>query len=714
MCLCVCVAIGVPPSFGDPANGTVIRAVILRDMVPSSYLDPRTGHPMGLGVDVFNAIAAQKGYRVEYTAVDDWGQIDEALQTGKADVCPVLTETEARKTTLHFCPPTETFGLSVCIRANNPEIRDAADLVGRQVGVIRQSQAEMFLADRKDLTLVRFASFQNALFELLAGHIDAYVGPDIVVTKLTRDAGLDESIRILTPPLKGIKRAIAFRRERADLIANVAPLVASFVGSPEYQEIFTRWTGRPQPYWTPMRVGGLVGAVLLLSVGGMAFWHNRSLRAVNRVLHQSLVDLEKSYQRERESEERYREIFNASHEAIVIIDAETQTFDDVNSQFCAMIGRPREDALRLTIGEFSAPGSQYTQDRATAIIRRAIEAGPQVTEWCCRNAEGRLFWVEASITRIAWGGKTKALVVARNITERRQLQERLIQSEKMLSVGGLAAGMAHEINNPLAAMIQTADVITNRLKRDLPANDAAAAEAQVSLPALRRYMEIRGIYTMLQTIHDSGRRAAVIVENMLSFARHPDNAFSGHNVAQILDQTLELARTDYDLKKQYDFRSIEIAREYTDDLPLVPCETSKLQQVFFNILKNGAEAMHGTGTSAVGMPKRPPRFVLRITNDTAARMVQIEIGDNGPGMNEATRRRVFEPFFTTKPVGTGTGLGLSISYFIITETLGGTLTVQSEPGQGTRFTIRLPLERTADQVAGKPNAVSPNHALPQK
>jgi signal transduction histidine kinase len=139
------------------------------------------------------------------------------------------------------------------------------------------------------------------------------------------------------------------------------------------------------------------------------------------------------------------------------------------------------------------------------------------------------------------------------------------------------------------------------------------------------------------------------------------------------------------LKKRYDFRQIEIVRDYAPDTPPVICQAGKMQQVFLKILRNGAEAMKGTQDAG-----RVPRFVLRVLPLGA--VVRVEIEDNGPGMDEATRRRVFEPFFTTKPSGIGTGLGLSVSYFIVIQDHRGALSVQSQPGAGTSFIIELPVE----------------------
>jgi len=162
-----------------------------------------------------------------------------------------------------------------------------------------------------------------------------------------------------------------------------------------------------------------------------------------------------------------------------------------------------------------------------------------------------------------------------------------------------------------------------------------------------------------------------------------------HDPAELLDRSIDLASSDYDLKKKYDFRQIRIIHEYEHDLPLIPCESGKIQQLFLNILRNGAEAMQAL------MKKdktKKPCFILRLMHEQDTGLIRIEINDNGTGMDAKTRKRVFEPFFTTKPTDCGTGLGLSVSYFIITENHRGRMSVESEPDQGTNFIIHLPVE----------------------
>jgi PAS domain S-box-containing protein len=302
------------------------------------------------------------------------------------------------------------------------------------------------------------------------------------------------------------------------------------------------------------------------------------------------------------------------------------------------------------------------------------------------SSEKGLNYEDVTIYPLVANGVEGAVIRIDDVTEKMKMEEMVIQSEKMLSVGGLAAGMAHEINNPLAGMIQTANVMENRLGGNLnmPANIKAAKEAGVSMENIRKFIELRGIPRMILAINESGKQIATIVENMLSFSRKSDVGASSHSLGELMDKSLELAGTDYDLKKHYDFKMIKIHKEYGAKIPLIVCESAKIQQVLLNILRNGAHAMHDGKTQA-------PSFILRIKYNKKRRMVCIEIEDNGPGMSEEIRKRIFEPFFTTKPVGLGTGLGLSVSYFIITQNHKGEMDVNSIPGGGAKFIIRLPI-----------------------
>jgi PAS domain S-box-containing protein len=317
-------------------------------------------------------------------------------------------------------------------------------------------------------------------------------------------------------------------------------------------------------------------------------------------------------------------------------------------------------------------------------MQQAIEQRqPMKTEHLITQVDKEPHFSDVMVYPLIANGVRGAVIRIDDVTARVRLEEMMVQTEKMLSVGGLAAGMAHEINNPLGAILQGCQNIVRRMSTDLPKNKEVADEKGIDLVKLHDYLEERGILQFIEDIRESGNRAAKIVADMLSFSRRSEMSFDHTDLHELLDISARLAGSDYDLKKKYDFKQVEIERDYDASLPEISCDKTEIEQVILNLLKNAAHAM------ADNPSQEPHHIILRTRKEED--YVRIEIVDNGPGMDEQTRKRIFEPFFTTKEVGLGTGLGLSVSYFIITEQHNGTMTVDSSPGKGARFIIRLPL-----------------------
>ncbi|SLM28315.1 putative Histidine kinase [Desulfamplus magnetovallimortis] len=283
-----------------------------------------------------------------------------------------------------------------------------------------------------------------------------------------------------------------------------------------------------------------------------------------------------------------------------------------------------------------------------------------------------------------------AVIRVDDVTERVKMDEIVIQSEKMLSMGGIAAGMAQEMNNPLAGIIQNIQVIRNRIQKKLPANESTAVECGISFDAMGNYLEKRGIFKMIDAVHQSGKKAACIVEDMLNFSRKSEGYVSDEEIVVLVDKSVKIALNDHMINSDTNssFTSIEINRNYQENLPRIPCQAGKIQQVILNILKNGIQAME-TKSYEDGDKKRFDITIRTAPND----MICILISDNGHGMSETISKKIFEPFFTTKK--NCTGLGLSIAYFIITEDHKGYLSVSSDQNKGTTFTIRLPMKKVS-------------------
>jgi two-component system NtrC family sensor kinase len=230
-------------------------------------------------------------------------------------------------------------------------------------------------------------------------------------------------------------------------------------------------------------------------------------------------------------------------------------------------------------------------------------------------------------------------------------------TEKMAAMGRLAAGVAHEINNPLATIVTCADGLRNRL--------GEVPETIVS-PEFREYLEI---------IEQEAYRAKRITEDLLDFSRVRPSAKSMQSLEQILDRTLLV------LKHHPGFKRIEVERHFEPGLPRIAVEEDAIVQVFVALIINALDAMSDGGR-------------LGLSTFATAEEVTCELSDTGCGISPADLPRIFEPFFTTKPPGRGTGLGLSVCYGIM-QAHGGRIEVDSVPGSGSRFTVALPISRSA-------------------
>lgn len=318
-------------------------------------------------------------------------------------------------------------------------------------------------------------------------------------------------------------------------------------------------------------------------------------------------------------------------------------------------------------------------------IKKAIEEKRSFRkERVSHSIKGERRFADIMIYPLITNAEVGAVVRLDDITDRVRIEEMMVQTEKMLSVGGLAAGMAHEINNPLGGILQGQQNIRRRLDESLDKNREIADALGLDLAKLHAYLDQREVLYFLDNIAEAGKRASDIVDNMLEFSRKGGVEKKPVDLAALIKRVGDLAAVDYDLKKQYDFRSIHIKHEFDPGLPKVPCVATEIQQVFLNILRNSAQAIQSQEDR-----EEPGEIIIRMQMGPG--VLQIEIQDDGPGMDEETRKRIFEPFFTTKPPGLGTGLGMSVSYFIIVDSHGGRMQVDSTPGKGTRVIIELPL-----------------------
>jgi signal transduction histidine kinase len=276
------------------------------------------------------------------------------------------------------------------------------------------------------------------------------------------------------------------------------------------------------------------------------------------------------------------------------------------------------------------------------------------------------------------GSVLGVVVNSRDITETRKLEEQLIQAQKIESIGTLASGVAHEINNPINGIMNYAQLILDREGEGNLSSEYAT-----------------------EIIHET-ERIAGIVRNLLTFARHEKQSQSPALLSDIVSSVLSLIQTV--MRRD----QIDLEVSIPDGLPSIRCRSQQIQQVLMNLMTNARDALNER------YPGHSPDKKLRISAGVFCKedreFIRITVEDRGNGIPAEIRKRIFDPFFTTKPKETGTGLGLSISYGIVRDH-GGELSVEGEPGQPTRFHVDLPLNN--GETLGKEQGEAANGEYPR-
>ena len=432
----------------------------------------------------------------------------------------------------------------------------------------------------------------------------------------------------------------------------------------------------------------------------------QKLREINKRLYEVINQHEATRMQLIESEAYSESILESMPSVVIGVDPEL---------FITRWNRAAEHMTGITHDK--AIGRQLIQCYTnlpfqTDIIHSAIaERRARTLDAIHANAQAsnaKNIYVSAVIYPLTSGGLTGAVIRIDDITQRIKLENMLVQDEKLLSMGRMAAGLAHEINNPLAAIIQGSQTIERRLLEDIDANKQQAEKQQLSFEAIRDYAQYRQVDQLLANIKEAGERAANIVKTMLDFSHSSQLEHAPFDVAAMVKNAMLIAEQDFPL---------HLRSQVTINAPHANSETDKstnetispqalgsineVQQVVINLLRNAAQAV-----AALQITKETennhhylPRITVTIHMTTT--LALIDINDNGSGIPEELRTQIFEPFFTTKEIGSGTGLGLAVSYFIMTEHHRGSLDLLPrqrkidssgmEIETGTTFRISLPL-----------------------
>jgi PAS domain S-box-containing protein len=376
----------------------------------------------------------------------------------------------------------------------------------------------------------------------------------------------------------------------------------------------------------------------------------------------------------RQSEARFRALIDGAPDGIAILLGPQIAF--LNTAAARMLGAENpEAALGMPISDFFHPEDAKLADARIAQLYRTGARYPEPAEYRSRSRDGQELFVEISAILTEYQGKPAVLAFARDVTERKAIQARLVEADRLAALGVLSAGIAHEINNPLAYLLLNLEF----LSRELPkvASDPGKIDA---------------LMVRVRDAFHGAERVASIVRDLRTFARADDGVRGPVDVQAALESALNIAGSEIKQKAT-------LIRDY-QPVPPVDANANRIEQVLLNLLLNAAQALPVPKHETAGHEVR-----ARLRSEGG--QVSISIEDTGSGIPEELLSKIFDPFFTTKPVGVGTGLGLSICRSIV-RGLGGEISVSSAPGKGSEFIVTLPASK--GRLAPKsvpPRSVSP-------
>jgi two-component system NtrC family sensor kinase len=388
---------------------------------------------------------------------------------------------------------------------------------------------------------------------------------------------------------------------------------------------------------------GLVIFAILFAAVAVLFFEIRWSRSLERRVSQRTEELKKS-------EEKYRSLVESAEDFIFTVDFDGH-FQSMNSFTAIFFGGRPEDFIGRGLSSLFPEKVAQEQFK---LVKLVFKAGKSVRDEFEIPLADHTTWISANFMPLKneEGAVSAVLCIARDITENKNLERQLVNAEKLASLGTLAAGVAHEVNNPLGVILGFCDLLLRKTDRDSQA------------------------YDDLKTIERQGLHCKQVVENLLSFARLGEGGSEYADVNQCIEDIVKVVRHTLDM------HGIELSLSLADDLPLVVGDSRQLQQVFMNLINNSSSAMPSGGKLKV---------ITALERSTRKAVIRIE--DDGMGIKPEHLDHIFEPFFTTKPEGEGTGLGLFVSYGIIAK-YGGTIDCVSNDSaslkpRGTTFTIKL-------------------------
>ncbi len=636
------------PAFAD--HGRKVRVGISQN--PPLAIQRLDGKPEGLAVDVMDDIAAQNHWTLEYVQ-DRWPRLLERLEKGELDIQTGIAYSKERARRFDFSDEAIASNWGVVYRNKEIDIDSAPGLQGKRLALVPKATHSEILVDLLKKFGVTYTAIPAKNYAEALQFIDEGKADAAVVSRLfgILHAG-GRNVVQTTINFNPVEiRFASANGANGDVLAAIDLYLSVQKTNTDsrYHQFLNRWMNAPNrekiPVWIFWTIGGI--AAFLCGTWINVAWLRRKIEIRTKEL--------------RESEERFRAFADYTPNKIHIKDTEGR-YILVNRKSEKLFGLTNEEAKGKTSAEIFPPeiGEPFGAHDLDVIKTGA----PIEEEEEFLMDDGVHTYLTVKFPILGENGDIAAVGSSGlDITKRKQIQAQLIQSSKLATLGEMAAGMAHELNQPLNIINMTTEILLENV-----INDDASSEI---------------LTEKLTRISDQTARASAIINHMRIFGRTDSGVPEELDLRKALQGAVDLVKEEMRLSE------IELSLDISETCPKVVGQQLPLEQVVLNLLRNASDAIgekESDGTT-------PRRISIKITNDPISEEVRLAVQDTGGGVPDEVIDRIFEPFFTTKKVGEGTGLGLSISYGIITE-MGGRLEI-TNIDEGAKFTIILPAANEA-------------------
>ncbi|SHK29626.1 transporter substrate-binding domain-containing protein [Paramaledivibacter caminithermalis] len=597
---------------------------------------------VGFVVDLINALSIELGVTIASKPMV-WNEALEALMEGETDLCDMTPSAKRAKSFAFSAPIYRLRGLIV-VKDSNNKINDLYDLDGMTIGVQKGDYSIEFIASQGiNADFVCTDNVYQALDLLYNNEVDAVVGDEPVIRYYLNELHYADDYRILEEPFYDDVCVIAVSKEKKELLRIIDKAIFNMKRKGTNRKIQMKWLGyttflRKNKSLEKLKLNLAMFLILVMIIGYLIYLWNRSLKL-----------LVNSRTKELEIMKNELEItFNGMENFLIVLGTDLKV-KNINSSFLKYLKKEKEKVLDSSFKDIQLLCDFEKQNNG--LIHKLLSCPHEVNGFNPQKkyeikSKGSLFQISIYPLERKEYEVVNILIMISDITNTRIQEQKLIHSNKMETIGQLAAGMAHELRNPLGVIRNSTFILYDE------------------------YEQKDELKTMaLEAIDNSVDRASRIIENLLNFSRLTHDVKAWTNLKELIKEVASL------YKKALDEQGITLNIFCEEDI-VIYINSESLKHILMNLIKNAIDAMEGGGA-------------LEIYGSSYSQKIEIRVKDNGIGIEEEIIDRIFDPFYTTKAVGKGTGLGLYIAYSEV-QKINGDIKVLSEKNKGATFVIDIP------------------------